>query len=105
MWGQHIDLHPHAPPWPLHAVAGPPTMANDRSTYLDVYDLSLKKWAFPGLFSFIFSLFKQTTQFLQQINANKCPSGIWQWDSNQRPHKHELSPITTRPGLPPHYDL
>ena len=29
----------------------------------------------PGLFLFIFGLFKQTIQFLQQINVKKCPSG------------------------------
>ena len=30
------------------------------------------KWANPGLFLFIFGLFKQTIQFLQQINVKKC---------------------------------
>ena len=52
-------------------------------------------------FSFIFGLFKQTIQFLQQINVKKCPSSIQRQDSNPQPFKHELSPITTRPGLPP----
>ena len=28
-----------------------------------------KKWAYPGLFLFIFGLFKQTIQILQQINV------------------------------------
>ena len=32
----------------------------------------LKKWANPASFSFIFGLFKQTIQFLQQINVIKC---------------------------------
>ena len=32
---------------------------------------------------------------------SKCPSSIRRRDSNPRPFKHELSPITTRPGLPP----
>ena len=32
------------------------------------------KWANPGLFSFIFGLFKQTIQFLQQINVKKVMS-------------------------------
>ena len=29
------------------------------------------------------------------------PSSIKHWDSNPRPLKHESSPLTTRPGLPP----
>ena len=29
----------------------------------------IKKWANPGLFLFIFGLFKQTIQYLQQINV------------------------------------
>ena len=52
------------------------------------------------LFRF-FGLFKQTIQFLLQINVKKCPSSIRRWDSNPRPFKHESSPVTTRPGLPP----
>ena len=33
---------------------------------------------------------------------SKCPSSVWQcMDSNPQPYKHESSPITTRPGLPP----
>ena len=55
----------------------------------------------PDSFPFIFGLFKQTIQLLQQINVKKCPSSIWRWDSNPRPFKHESSPITTRPGLTP----
>ena len=57
----------------------------------------------PGLF-FIFRLFKQTIQFLQQINVKKMsnyPSNIRRRDSNPLPYEHESSPITTRPGLPP----
>ena len=30
-----------------------------------------------------------------------CPSSIQHQESNPRPLRHELSPITTRPGLPP----
>ena len=52
-------------------------------------------------FSFIFALFKQTIQFLQQINVkNSCPSSIWHRDSNPQHLEHESCPITTRPGLP-----
>ena len=32
----------------------------------------IKKWPNPGHFLFIFGLFKQTIQFLQQINVKKC---------------------------------
>ena len=65
------------------------------------------KWANPASFSFIFSLFKQTIHYLQQINVKmcKCPSSIWCRDLNPRPFKHELSPITTRPVLPPLFAL
>ena len=56
----------------------------------------------PASFLFLFSVFfKQTLQFLQQINVKKCPSSIRRRDSNPRPFEHESSPITTRPGLPP----
>ena len=47
------------------------------------------------LFSFIFGLFKQTIQFLQQINVKNIR------DLNLQPIEHELSPLTTRLGLPP----
>ena len=59
----------------------------------------LKKWA---SFSFIFGLFKQTIQFLEQINVKKCPSSILRLDLNPRPLEHVSSPITTRPWLPPY---
>ena len=61
----------------------------------------LKNGPTSASFSFIFDLFKRTLQFLQQINAKKCPSSIWRRDSNPRPLEHKLSPITTRSGLPP----
>ena len=50
------------------------------------------------LFHF-FCLFKQTLQFLQQINVKKCPSSIQCWDLNTQPSEHESHPITTRPVL------
>ena len=31
-----------------------------------------------------------------------CPSSIQCWDSKPQPLKHELTPITTRPGLLPY---
>ena len=54
-----------------------------------------------GLFLIYFRLFKQTLQFLQQINVKKYPSSIWFWDSNPSPLENESLPITNRPGLPP----
>ena len=60
------------------------------------------KWAIPGLFSFIFSLFQRNiNSILQQIIVKKSPSSIWHWYSNPRPSKRESPPITTKPGLPP----
>ena len=55
------------------------------------------KWANPCLFLFIFGLFKQTLQFLQQIYVKKCPSSIRCQDSNPQPSKRESLPITTTP--------
>ena len=46
------------------------------------------KWAIPGLFFIYLRLFKQTLQFLQQINVEKC-------------YVHPSPPIATRPGFPP----
>ena len=74
--------------------------------YLFMYVGLLKNGPTPAPFMFIFSLFKYTIQFLQQINVknvkmSKCPSSIWSWDSNPQPFEYESSPITTRPGLPP----
>ena len=43
------------------------------------------KWANPDPFSFIFGLFKQTLQILQQIYVKKFPSSIRCRDSNPRP--------------------
>ena len=56
------------------------------------------------LLLYIFGLFRQTKQFLQQINVKKCHVHPWSQDSNSQPLEHELSPMTTRPGLPPKMD-
>ena len=53
------------------------------------------KMANIGLFFVDFGLFKQTIQF----TVKKCPSSLQCWDSNPQSLDHELSPITTRPGL------
>ena len=58
------------------------------------------KGPFPASFFVYFRLFKQTLEFVQQINVIKCPSSIWCWDSNPRPSEHVSIPISTRPGLP-----
>ena len=50
----------------------------------------------PASFSFIFGLFKQTLQFLQQINVKNIRR-----ESNPQPLLCESLHITTRPGLPP----
>ena len=52
-------------------------------------------------FSFIFGLFKQTIQILQQINVKKCPSSIWCQDSNSQPSDYKSPPLITRPVFPP----
>ena len=53
----------------------------------------------PASFWFISVFFKPTIQFLQQIYVKKYPSSIRRGDSNPQPLEHELSHITTRPGL------
>ena len=65
----------------------------------------LKNGPTPATFSFIFGLFKQTLQFLQQIYVKKCPSSIQCRDLNPRRSEHESFPITTRPGLPPKFTI
>ena len=44
--------------------------------------------------------FKQTLQFLQQINVKKYPSSVRCWDLNPQPSHNELHSITIRTGLP-----
>ena len=55
------------------------------------------------LFRLFLVFLKQTIQFLQQINVQKCPSSIQRRYLNPRPLEHESSPITTRPGLHPSF--
>ena len=52
----------------------------------------------------LFSVFskKNNTIFTKnQCKKMSCPFSIRRRDLNPQPLKHELSPITTRPGLPP----
>ena len=60
-----------------------------------------KKWANPGLFSFIIGLFKQTLNFFTTNICEIFLSSIQCQDLNPRPSECESPPITTRPGLPP----
>ena len=60
-----------------------------------VQGIFFKKIGLPGLF------FKQTLQFLQQINVKKYSSSIRCRDLNPWPLEYEFPSITTRPGLPP----
>ena len=59
----------------------------------------------PRPFFRLFSVFsnKLYTFYSKSMwKMSKCPSSVWQcMDSNPQPYKHESSPITTRPGLPP----
>ena len=66
-------------------------------TYLVRYWKMLLKWAILGLFFVYFYIFKQTLQFLQQINVKNVHPVH---DLNPRPLEHESPPITTRPWLP-----
>ena len=59
------------------------------------------KWAIPGLFLFIFGLFKWTIHFLQQINGKPGPSSIGFRYLISQPLDHETSPITTKPVANP----
>ena len=65
------------------------------------WPLFFKKWANPGFFFVYFWSFHTTNTIFSTNQCEKCPSSIQHWDSNPWPFKHESSPITTRPGLPP----
>ena len=60
-----------------------------------------KKWANPGLFFVYFRLFKQTIQFLQQINVKNVHPVYIARIRTHIPLEHESPPITTRLRLPP----
>ena len=85
---------------------------------INQYSIAADQWAGIGLvFVWFFFVQNGTTQPLfvyfwsfQTNNRNfhnkptwkmSCPSSIRHRDSNPWPLKHELSPITTRPGLLP----
>ena len=73
-----------------------------RQIILSIIDsVKFKNRPTPASFLFIFGLFNQTLQFLQQIYVKKCPSSIRYRDLNPWPSERESPPITTRPGLPP----
>ena len=61
---------------------------------------SFFRWVNPGLFLVYFQSFHTYNKLVQKINVQKCPSSIRCRDLNPQPLKIEMSPITTRPGLP-----
>ena len=63
--------------------------------------ISFFEWDILGVFFVYFGLFKQTLQFLQQINMKNCPSSIRYLDSSSQRLECQSPPITTRSGLPP----
>ena len=63
--------------------------------------LTFKNGPIPASFSFIFGLFKQAIQFLQQIYVKKCPSSIQCRDLNPQPSERETLPITSNQGSRP----
>ena len=70
---------------------------------IDVLKWFLKNGQTPALFSFIFSLFKQTIQFLQQINVKNVMSIQYTVPGFEpATFRRESPPITTRPGPLPH---
>ena len=48
---------------------------------------------------------KEYNFYKKSMWKKSCPSSIWRLDLNPRPLEHELSPITTRPGLPLCFNL
>ena len=85
--------------------AGPVGYHSSWRHVVDKCQFLSKKCAILGLFFVYFRLFKQTLQFLQQINVKKYQSSIQFWDSNSRPSENESPSLTTRPGLPPKWWL
>ena len=66
------------------------------------------KWANTGLFFVYFRSFQTYNTIFttkQYEKMSKGQSSIWRRDWNPQPFEHESSPITTRPGLPPHFAI
>ena len=60
-----------------------------------------KKWSSPGLFCVYFHPF-QTNNTIFLVTTNQCDKMSIQYKApGFEPFKHEFSPITTGPGLPP----
>ena len=66
------------------------------------FELIFFKWANPGLFLIYFLSFQTNNTIFTTNQCKKYPCIIQRQDLNRRPLKHESSPITTRPGLPPY---
>ena len=59
----------------------------------------------PSFIVYFWSFQTNKTIFTaNQCEKMSCPSSKWSQDSNSQPLEHELSPMTTRPGLPPKMD-
>ena len=59
----------------------------------------------PASFCFFFSNKQYNLCNKSMWKMFKCPTSIWHWDSYKWPSENESSPITTRPRLPPYFDL
>ena len=68
---------------------------------IDMLKNSYKMYQHPPLFCLFWSFQTKNKIFItnQCEKMSKCPSSIGLQDSIPWPFKHELSPITTRPGL------
>ena len=71
----------------------------------EFWNIFLKNGSTPASFSFIFDLFKQTILFSQQINVKNAHPVYGAEIQTPWPLEHESSPITTRPGLPPNFEI
>ena len=63
----------------------------------------VKKWTPSRPLFRLLSVFsnKENNFYNKSMWKRSCPSSIRRRDSNPQPFKHELSPITTKPWLPP----
>ena len=66
---------------------------------VNLRDYDFFKWAIPGLFYHLFSVFSYKNYNLYNKLCEKCASSIRYRDPNPRPLARESPSITTRPGL------
>ena len=70
------------------------------SAVLDSRNSKLFNGPTPDSFGLFWS-FQTNNIVFKTSQKMSCPCSIVRWDSNPWPLKHEPSPITSRPGLPP----